>query len=37
MGPAKFLVDARRRVEVALTVTNVLGLQTLLLKQVSCP
>ncbi len=38
VGPGKILVDATSSpVEVALTVTNVLGLQTLLLKQVSCP
>lgn len=38
VGPGKILVDATSApTEVALTVTNVAGLQTLLLKQVSCP
>lgn len=38
VGPGQILVDASTSpVDVALTVTNVLGLQTLLFKQVSCP
>jgi|GEM_PF-6333600 len=37
VGPAKILVDATSSpVDVAITVTNALGLQTLLIKQVSC-
>jgi len=36
-GPGKILVDATSAPTVAVTVTNALGLQTLLLKQVSCP
>lgn len=38
VGPGQILVDATTSpVDVALTVTNVLGLQTLLFKRVSCP